>query len=312
VTPDPAEQAKLYRIDGIAFDSAGNLFGVLEISDPSGGVVSIDIDTGAVTPLTTGIPRADQIALHPSGDFFVTSEVSPAATSQRLYRVSVQYNGSGVPTSAIAVSVVTNLEIDHPEGLVVLAFASAFGDAGDVYVAEDLDGGGIFLVDPADGSTQSLVTGLSRPEGMDLGDFSGQAAPALYVAETTEGHVRRVDASGATGVFGTPGDVGLSRPDNVRFGPDGFLYVSEDRSPPLSRVVRIASDGGHEVVLTGFDEAQGMAFHPVSGDLYVSEQGLSRIWRLRFTQDDLPVPALGPAALAVLAFAIAAAAWRAG
>ena len=71
VTPDAAEQAKLERIDGLAFDSAGNLFGALEIADSSGGIVSIDIDSGLVTVLTTGIPRADQIALHTIGDFFV-------------------------------------------------------------------------------------------------------------------------------------------------------------------------------------------------------------------------------------------------
>ena len=93
VTPDPAEQAKLTLIDGLAFDGFGNLLGVLEVTFPLGSVVYIDKGTGAVTKLISEINRADQIALHPSGDFYVTSE-APSSTIDRIYRVEVGYDAS--------------------------------------------------------------------------------------------------------------------------------------------------------------------------------------------------------------------------
>jgi hypothetical protein len=69
VTPTAAAQQSLNVIDGLAFDNYGNLFGVREITGSSGGVVYIDKATGSVTTLVTGISRADQIAIHPNGDF---------------------------------------------------------------------------------------------------------------------------------------------------------------------------------------------------------------------------------------------------
>ena len=118
VTPSAMEQAKLNNIDGLAFDFYGNLFGVLEISGSSGGVVYIDKDTGVVTPIISGIIRADQIALHPSGDFFVTSETSPSSMTDRVYRIMIGYNEKSIPVAEIttAVSITTLLGIDKPEG----------------------------------------------------------------------------------------------------------------------------------------------------------------------------------------------------
>lgn len=79
--------------------------------------------------------------------------------------------------------------------------------------------------------------------------------------------------------------MGLTFPDNVEFGPDGFLYVSEDRPAPASRIVRVGADGAHEVFATGFGQAAGLAFHPETGDLYLSEQDRDRIWRVRFAHE---------------------------
>ena len=73
VTLSAEDRAKLNRIDGLAFDSFGNLFGAVENSGVQGGVVYIDKFTGAVTRLVFGISRADQIALHPDGDLLVTT-----------------------------------------------------------------------------------------------------------------------------------------------------------------------------------------------------------------------------------------------
>ena len=283
LTP-PDQSPFLDKIDGLAFDASGNLFGALEISGSSGGVVSIDTTTGSVTELTTGISRADQIAFDPdSGDFFVTSEITPASTSNRIYKVAITYGG-GVPVSAVAVSLDTDISINNPEGIVVLPPASDYGNSGDLLVAEHADPGRILRVsgssDPA--ATSTLATGISNGEGMTLHN------DMLYVAATGADTVLQVASDGMTMTFGTPLAVGLNNPDNVVSGPDGYLYVSEDLNP--GRIIRIASDGTHSVFAQGFDNPQGMAFD-AEGTMYISEQGLDRIWMVT------PIPEPGTCVL---------------
>jgi sugar lactone lactonase YvrE len=289
VTP-PSEAAKLNLIDGLAFDAYGNLLGCLEITGTGGAVVFIDKATGLVTTLVTGISRADQIALHPSGDFFVTSEVSGASTTARLYRVTVGYGPGNVPQAATttAASLTTSLAINNPEGCAVLETTGAYGNAGDVLVAEDVNPGRILRVDPATGTTTVLASGLRRPEGLAIGDFGGALPLGVVTAETLDNNVLGVAAGGTVSVLGTPAAVSLAAPDNVEFGPDGFLYVTEDRTAPNGRILRIASDGTHSVFAGGFGQAQGMIFDPANGDFYVAEQDSDRVWRVRFGATAVP------------------------
>src|SRR5262245_43997432 len=86
----------LQLVDGLAFDRFGNLFATRE-AVATGGVSYVNTATGAVTRLTDAsgqlavIPRADYIALHTGGDLLVTSEVTPASTTNRLFRVQISY-----------------------------------------------------------------------------------------------------------------------------------------------------------------------------------------------------------------------------
>lgn len=296
------DASALDEIDGLAFDAYGNLFGTLEIDkdaggNPRGGLVYVDKLTGTITNLISDIDRADQIAFDPTsstattGRFYVTSESRGAAsTVDRLFRVEVSYN-AGLPQSVTKASVATTTGLLGLEGLVVLEHdAGAYGSAGDIFVAEDSPLAavhGIAHITPAGVTTVLTPNGnpafnLNRPEGLAFGDFHGALAQALYAAETSRDRIVRIDPTGAVSIFGMPTAIGLESPDNVEFGPDGFLYVSEDRGSGLGRIIRIASDGTHSVFATGFNSPQGLAFDPASGDLYISEQGNQTIWRVSF------------------------------
>jgi sugar lactone lactonase YvrE len=215
----------------------------------------------------------------------------------------VTYTG-GVPTGATAQDLATSSDVGAPEGLVVLPAAGAYGAAGDLYVAEDKNPAKVIWIDPGSGAADSIASGFQRSEGLAFGDFAGAQPAALYTAETVANRVARIDSSGAVTTLGDPAAVGLSAPDNVEFGPDGFLYVGEDRTDHQGRILRVDPDGTHTVFATGFGSPQGMAFHPATGDLYISEQDYDRIWRVRFAAAPVAVPVASPITLVFGALAM--------
>ena len=51
------------------------------------------------------------------------------------------------------------------------------------------------------------------------------------------------------------------------------------------------NSGNEQLVASGFNKAAGLAFDPLTGDLYISEQQSRNIWRLQFTPSAAPMPA---------------------
>jgi len=297
----------LPRVDGLAFDGFGNLFAALEVVGSDGGLSWVDTGTGVATRLISGISGVDQVALDPAtGELYITSELNPAQTTDRIFRVSVSYDAGQRPTSAVAQSLTTTLGIDNPEGLVVLAQdQGGYGNAGDLLIAEDKTPGRILTVapgtDPA--PTSALVdsaAGLRRPEGLAFGDFAGNITDALlFAAQTASNNILGIADDGSFSVFGNSSAVSLTSPDNLEFGPDGYLYIGEDRANGAGRVLRADAAGNYEVIATGFSETAGLAFDPFSGDLFISDQASRSIWRLSFAD-----PAQVPAPTSLLLFGV--------
>ena len=197
-----------------------------------------------------------------------------------LYRVAVTYDGTNKPVSGAASKLATVL--DSPEGIQPLRVDGAYGSAGMMFIAEDNVGGRIVRVS-ADGSGLFELVGtaanLQKPEGLAFGDFNGALNPALYAAEKAGGRIMRIDTDGSVTTFGNPAAIGgLNGPDNIAFGPDGYLYVGEKYG---GRIIRIAADGTHSVFALGFDNIEGVAFDPLNGDLYIGEIEKSTLWRVR-------------------------------
>jgi glucose/arabinose dehydrogenase len=185
--------------------------------------------------------------------------------------------------------------LEAPEGWRVGLFATdlpnarflRFTPGGDLLVSRPRDGRVVLLEADRDGDGRSdgrrdVVAGLNRPHGMDLHDGW------LYVAETDA--VGRIRFDGRTGrttgafervVTGLPGG-GNHWTRTLRFGPDGWMYVSigsscnvcKESDPRRATIMRFRPDGtGGEIFATGLRNAVGFDWRPEDGELYATDNG---------------------------------------
>ena len=219
---------------------------------------------------------------------FTATAAGSAAVAPSASVASASPTSAPLPEGRVTVPIADG-EIDLPAALTIDLFAEGLGrprfmaqaDDGSLYVT-DLDGRVLKLTDRdgdgVSGATTVVLDGLDRPHGITL--FDG----ALWVAET--GRVSRVDGFGGNEMAQTvttilddipPGGRHSSR--TIRFGPDGKLYLSIGSSCDVciedndrrATITRYAPDGsGRELVARGLRNAVGMAFQPVTGELWAT------------------------------------------
>jgi glucose/arabinose dehydrogenase/cytochrome c553 len=182
-----------------------------------------------------------------------------------------------------------------PEGYDVGLFAGSldnprmlrFTSAGDLLVSAPRSGRILLVARDADGDgstdgVRSLLEGLARPHGMDFFE------KWLYVAESDG--VGRIEFDPATRetrgsyervVNGLPSG-GNHWTRTLRFGPDGWMYVSigsscnvcEEEDPRRAAMVRYRPDGsGEEIFATGLRNAVGFDWQPGTEQLHATDNG---------------------------------------
>lgn len=170
-----------------------------------------------------------------------------------------------------------------------------FTDTGDLLVSLPVSGRIVWLRKDDDGdghpdARSDLLTGLNRPHGLDLHDGW------LYVAETDAIGRIRFDAKERRlkGTFerfiSLPGG-GNHWSRTIRFGPDGWLYVTvgsdcnvcEEQDKRRAAMLRFPSPGGEgELYATGLRNTVAFDWRPGTDELYGVDNG--RDW----LGDDFP------------------------
>ena len=323
----PAIKAQLFRPEGVALDSAGNLY----IADTANHRIRrVDVDGTITTFAGTGdagfsgdggpaveaqLFEPGGMALDDAGNLYIADSrnhrvrrVDANGTMITLAGTGVYgYGGDGGPA--------IKAQLFRPEGV-------ALDGAGNLYIADTVNHR-IRRVD-----SKGTITTMAGSGGVafDGGGYSGDSGPAieaqlswpadvtvdgagnLYIADTANRRIRRVDANGTittiagTGFMGYSGDGGpaieaeFSRPRAVASDNSGNLYIADTANHRIRRVdamgviATIAGTGrrgysgeGGPAVEADLSWPEGLTLDS-TGNLYIADSGNHRVRRVDGTR----------------------------
>jgi sugar lactone lactonase YvrE len=303
----PAAQAELSQPDDLAVDLAGNIY-IADVDnhrirriDASGaittfagtGVAGDSGDGGPATEAQLSLPRG--VAVDTDGNVYIADEAS-----SRIRRVdqsgvittvagtgAAGFSGDGGPATEAQLSAPTGVSVDAP---------------GNLFIA-DRDNHRVRKVDAA-----GIIATLAGNGAAGFGGDGGPAAQAqlaqprrvlaknglLYIADSANHRVRKVDAAGkiitiaGTGSAGYNGDgiratdLNLSLPAAVAVDSTDNLYIAEQGG---HRIRQVDPDGTMTTVfgitVDGFDgdRPTGLALSP-SGSLLYTDVDFHRVREL--------------------------------
>ncbi len=316
----PAVQSRLNRPQALAVDAAGNLY-IADTRnhrtrrlDPSGTITTIagtgaegfSGDDGPAIQARLSLPQG--VAADAAGNLYIAD-----TGNQRIRRV----DPSGTITNFAGTEGTGDIGDNGPAVQAHLGWPRglAVDGAGNLFIADTYNdrirrvdpsgtittiaGGGVSLFDFSGDDGPAVQARLNRPFGVAADD-----AGNLYVADTVNHRVRRVDPSGTittiagTGEAGFIGDNGpalaaqLNYPIGVALDPLGNLFIADTfnnrirRVDPSGTITTIAGTGERDfggddgpAVAAQLDRPMGLAVDS-AGNLYIADVYNNRIRRV--------------------------------
>ena len=196
------------------------------------------------------------------------------------------------PIPTIPISSVELKGAEVPQGFSLIKFADlyrptafAFDAQGRMYVTSQ--DGNVYLLrdDDKDGRADSRMifsSGYYFPLGVTVHVPTGNVYVSHQGKITVLSDTNGDDKADVQEIFAEGLPFGLHQNDNLKFGPDGWLYMGvgstcnacDDVDSRSAAILRFNIDTGEsEIYATGLRNPFDIAFHPENGDLFATDNG---------------------------------------